>query len=362
MENKEKNVTPKAKKPKGKNSFDVKKFIADRPIIVVMTVLGIITLLSLIYSTELFGETSVFNKSISNNVFIDKAYQYIPRLFRCVQIVFFGWVLMKIIQILITVIVGHGKSGKTAAKLLNSFVKYGAAILVILAILSTMGVDTSVLIASAGIAGLVIGLGAQSLIADIIAGIFIVFEGEFRVGDIVVIDGWRGTVQEIGMRTIKIMDYGGNVKIVNNSSVSSVVNQTKELSLAKATISIEYGESIPRVELVIKENIDNVKRAIPQIVEGPFYKGIDSLSDSSIDLLFVANCKEEDIYIVQRALNRELMMMFNENKINVPFPQIVINEPTKFDEIEMSKKEIKQADRFVKEQGELSKSMEETLE
>ena len=362
MENEEKNVTPKAKRPKEKKSFDVKKFIADRPVLIVMAILGIITLITLIYSSDIFGEGSVFNKSISNNRAIDVVYQYIPRLFRCIQIIFFGWVIMKILQTICSLVVGHGKSGVTAAKLLNSFIKYGMAIVVILMILSTLGVDTSVLIASAGITALIIGLGAQSLIADIIAGIFIVFEGEFRVGDIVVIDGWRGTVQEIGMRTIKIMDYGGNVKIINNSSVSSVVNQTKELSLAKAVISIEYAESIPRVELVISQNLENIRKAIPQIVEGPYYKGVDSLSDSSIDLLFVANCKEEDIYIVQRALNRELMLLFNENNINVPFPQIVVNEPVKFDDVKMTKKEIKQADEFVKEQVELSKGMEEKSE
>ena len=351
------------KKEKEKKSserkFDLKEYIADRPAIVVVAILGIVTLLSIIFSSDIYGPNSIFNKSISDNVTIDQIYQYIPRIITCLKIIFFGWVIMKVLQILCTLIVGHGKSGITAAKLLNSFIKYGVAIIVLLAILSNLGVDTSVLIASAGIAGLVIGLGAQSLIADIIAGIFIVFEGEFRVGDIVVIDGWRGTVQEIGMRTIKIVDYGGNVKIVNNSSVSSVVNQTRQLSLAKAVISIEYAESIPRVELVISQNLEKIRKAIPQIVEGPFYKGIDSLSESSIDLLFLANCKEEDIYIVQRAMNRELMMMFNENKINVPFPQIVVNEPAVIEEVQMSKKQIKQADRFVKEQSEISKSMED---
>ena len=362
MENEEKNITPKAERPKDKKSFDLKQFIADRPIIVVMTILGIITLVTLILSSDIFGEGSVFNRSISSNRAVDEIYHFIPRLLKCVQIIFFGWVIMKILQLICMGVVGHGKSGVTAAKLLNSFIKYGMAIIVILMILSTIGVDTSVLIASAGITALVIGLGAQSLIADIIAGIFIVFEGEFRVGDIVVIDGWRGTVQEIGMRTIKIMDYGGNVKIVNNSSVSSVINQTKELSLAKATISIEYAESIPRVELVISQNLEKIRKAIPQIIEGPYYKGVDSLSDSSIDLLFVANCKEEDIYIVQRAMNRELMLLFNENNINVPFPQIVVNEPAKIDDAHMTKKEISQAEEFVKEQIELSKGMEEKSE
>ena len=344
------------------NKKSVKELISDRPIYIVMAILGTVTVLSIVFSSQIYGPDSVFNRAITGNVSIDRLYQYIPRLITCLRIIFIGWVVMKVLQLLCTLIVAHGKSGVTAAKLLNSFIKYGIAIVVILGILSTLGVDTTVLIASAGITALIIGLGAQSLIADIIAGIFIVFEGEFRVGDIVVIDGWRGTVQEIGMRTIKIIDAGGNVKIVNNSSVSSVVNQTRELSVAKATISMDYGDSIPRVELVIKNNLDKVKAAIPQIVEGPFYKGITSLSESSIDLLFMANCKEEDIYIVQRAMNRELMIMFSENNINVPFPQIVVNEPTQFDEVHITKKQKEQAVDFVREQNELSKDMEEKLD
>ena len=340
----------------------IKKYLDNHPMIVVMAILGIITLVSLIYSTQIFGEDSVFNRSVSGNNAIDLVYQYIPRVIKCVQVIFFGWVIMKALQLTVTLVMAHGKSGTTASKLINSFIKYGAAIVVLLVMLAILGVDTTVLIASAGIAGLVIGLGAQSLIADILAGIFIVFEGEFRVGDIVVIDGWRGTVQEIGMRTIKIIDAGGNVKIVNNSSVSSVINQTKELSVAKAVISMEYGDSIPRVELVISDNIERMKRNIPQIVEGPFYKGVTSLSESSIDLLFMANCKEEDIYIVQRAMNRELMLIFSENNINVPFPQVVVNEPTEFDSRPVSRRDIEKADEFVQEQMELSKNVEEKLD
>ncbi len=188
------------------------------------------------------------------------------------------------------------------------------------------------LIASAGILSLVIGLGAQSLVADIIAGLFIVLEGENQVGDIVVIDDWRGTVQEIGVRTTKIVDAGGNVKIINNSAISSIVNQTQELSVAKAYISIEYGESIPHVERIINENLKDIREHISSIVDGPFYKGVNALAASSVDLLFVAKCKEGDVYQIQRDLNRELKLMFDSSHINVPFPQIALNEPTVFEE------------------------------
>ena len=196
------------------------------------------------------------------------------------------------------------------------------------------------------------------MIADIIAGIFIVFEGSYQVGDIIVVGDWRGTVDEIGIRTTKIIDAGGNVKIINNSEISSVINQTKELSLAKAKISIEYGESIEKVELVIKNNIERIKNNIPEIIDGPYYKGVDALSDSSVDLLFFAKCKEEDIYSVQRAMNRELKLIFDENNINIPFPQITLNQPTVINS-KVSKSAKKDAQNFAQEQKTLSKDIEE---
>jgi len=223
-------------------------------------------------------------------------------------------------------------------------------------------VNTTALVASVGIMALIIGLGAQSLIADVIAGLFIVFEGEYKVGDIIVIDGWRGTVLEIGIRSTRIVDAGGNVKIINNHAISAVINQTKQLSVAKAYIGIEYGESLQRVELVIKNNLANIKKNIPQIVEGPFYKGVDALGESSVDLLFMANCKEEDIYIVQRAMNRELKLLFDQNNINIPFPQVVVNDPVTFDDANLTKKDEKTAAKFVAEQQEKSKDMEEISE
>ena len=93
---------------------------------------------------------------------------------------------------------------------------------------------------------LVIGLGAQSLVADILAGMFIIFEGEFQVGDIVTVGDWRGTVVEIGIRTTKIQDGGQNIKIISNKDVCGVINMTRDYSYAWVDLGIEYGESLER--------------------------------------------------------------------------------------------------------------------
>ena len=328
----------------------------------VLVICGIITLLFFIFQNDLVGEDSVFNKNPTDIPLVNTVYHYIPLFIECIAIGFLAWLIIKLVQFIIEKIFSHSKGGITAAKLFGSFAKYIIGLVAIIMMLGTLGVNTTALVASAGILALIIGLGAQSLIADVVAGLFIVFEGEYKVGDIIVIDGWRGTVLEIGIRTTRIVDTGGNVKIINNHSISAVINQTKQLSVAKAYISIEYGESLQRVELVIRDNLDNIKKAIPQIVEGPFYKGVDALGESSVDLLFMANCKEEDIYIVQRAMNRELKLLFDANNISIPFPQIVVNEPTRFEDANLTHRDEREAKKFVEQQQEISKEMEEVAD
>ena len=182
------------------------------------------------------------------------------------------------------------------------------------------------MIASAGVVTLIIGLGSQSLVADILAGIFIVFEGDFQVGDIVIIDDWRGTVISVGIRTTRLMDAGGNIKIVNNSEIKTLINQTQELSTAKAYVSISYNARLEDVEKVIYDNLDKMAESIPSIVKGPQYRGVSTLGESGVELLFTASCKEDDIYQVQRDMNRFIKILFDDNNIEIPFNQIVVHQ------------------------------------
>ena len=222
-------------------------------------------------------------------------------------------------------IVFRSKKGKTISRLLVSFIKWAIALTAVFFILDAWGVPATATLTGAGVLALIIGLGSQSLVADILAGIFIVFEGEFQVGDIVIIDGWRGEVREIGMRTTKLLDVGGNVKIVNNSEIKTIINQTQELSLAKSSVYVSYNARIEKVEAVIADNIEKIKEKIPAIVKGPIYMGVSELGESGVELLFVAYCKEDDIYQVQRDINREIKIMFDDNDIEIPFNQLVVH-------------------------------------
>ena len=235
----------------------------------------------------------------------------------------FAEVLLKIPVKLITSMLGA--RGETVGHLFLSIIKYGGAIGVLFYCLYLFGVDSTSLLASAGVLSLVIGLGAQSLIKDIIAGIFIVFEGEFRVGDIVTIDGYRGTVMDIGLRTTKIRGGDLNIKIYNNSDITGVLNMTKEASLSFITISIEYGQDIRYVEAVLNRELPHFREKNPKLLEDPKFMGVTKLGDSGVEIMVMCKSTENDIKGVQRFMNRELLQTFYDNGINVPFTNVTIS-------------------------------------
>lgn len=214
---------------------------------------------------------------------------------------------------------------KTVSKLVSSAIKYGTSIAVLFIILSDWGVPVEAQLTTAGILALIIGLGAQSLISDIIAGINIVFESEFHVGDIVLIDGFRGSVSEIGLTTTKIIDVSGNVKIINNSKIATVVNLSANSSVVVAEIGMDYGEDLRKVEEIIENNLGEIEKRNPVFIGRPVYLGVAALADSSVVLKFSARCEEGNRFAAERALNRELFLLFVDNGITIPFPQVTLS-------------------------------------
>ena len=326
---------------------------------VVFGLLAIGVIVSFVFNRQIFGSETVFvpieGQGDFANYMMTRGF---PAIIRTVQIVVIAAAVFFVLSLLAK-LTFESKKTITIALLLLNLLKWVVAIASVFIIMGAWGADTTMMLASAGVLTLIIGLGSQALVQDVLAGIFIVFEGDFQVGDIVIIDGWRGEVKAIGIRTTKLVDAGGNVKIINNSDIRSIVNQTQELSVAKCYVAIGYEARIENVEAVIADNIDKLKEKIPGIVEGPFYKGVSELAESSVNLLFVAKCKENDIYQVQRDLNREIKIMFDDNDINIPFNQIVVHmgEDDKPKDT-VTKKVERKAQEFTEEQKELSKDIE----
>ena len=254
------------------------------------------------------------------------------------------------------------KKAATFASLILSLLKWAVILVALFLVLQKWGVDTAQILASMGILALIIGLGCQSLISDIVAGIFLVADNAFEVGDIVVVDGFRGTVVEIGLKTTKIEDAGGNIKLISNSHISSMVNLTNALSLAVVDIAIPYEENLARTETLLMEHIKGMKKSIPSIVEGPFYKGVEEMGDSAVLLKIVAKVKEEDRFQATRDMNRDLYIFLNENKICVPYPQLTITQgpnPADHPEWVDKEKEEKKAEKEMAKMQEESKGVEQ---
>lgn len=334
-----------------KNYFKNFKLTADFVLKCIAYGILIAYVILMAFGSKMFSPMNTFWRSLN---FFGKAGVYNVPIRIISYVIFFlgaSWAIRIVLRLLAVPL----HKGKAVVDILCSLIKYAAVIVLLFFALKTLGVDTKAILTGIGILGLIVGLGAQPLIADIIAGLFIVFEKVFEIGDIIVVDGFRGTVKEIGIRTTQIVDLGGNVKIVNNADLKTVINMTNQLSLAICDIGIEYGESLERVESILKQNLPAIRDAIPAIKEGPFYQGVSELADSAVVIRFVANCDEGAKYQVERDMNRQFKLLFDKNNINIPFPQVVVNQPKTFEDV--TRKQKNEAEKFVEEQKELSKNI-----
>lgn len=281
-----------------------------------------------------------------------------PILIRSLIYIVIVYVICRLVRWFFSIRMKKNYRSKTMLSLLDGFVKYACAIAIIILILKACGVNTTALVASIGVLTLVVGLGAQPLIADIIAGVFIIFEDEYHIGEIVTINDFRGTVMEIGIRSTKLIDAAGNIKIINNSAIGDVINLSRELSLAVVDCDFPYSVPVELVENLLKGNFETIAKNIPAIKEGPYYKGVCMFKDSNVTIKIVAKCLEEDRFQVERDLNREYRRILTENGIDIAYPQVVVNYPEE-KEYRISKQAKKSAQAFTEEQSKLSKDLEE---
>lgn len=329
--------------------------------------IAVLSLFLLLFAACIISELAVPDSNIANwmksniwdvNKTLISIKSHIPVLINSLIYIVLVYAVCKIIRIIFSVKMKKSNKAKTVFSLLDGFVKYACAIAIIILVLKACGVDTTALVASVGVLTLVVGLGAQPLIADIIAGIFIIFEDEYHVGEIVTINDFRGEVIEIGIRSTKLLDAAGNIKIINNSAIGDVINLSRELSLAVVDCDFPYDVPIEYVEKILKDNFDNIAKNIPAIKEGPYYKGVCMYKDSNVTIKIVAKCIEADRFQVERDMNREYRRLLKENDIDIAYPQVVINYPQEKD-YKVTKRDKREANEFANEQKELSQNMDE---
>lgn len=230
-----------------------------------------------------------------------------------------AFVVGYVVKFIINAIKLKNNRSQTLLQLFGKFLVYAIYIAGIVVALGCFGIDTTAILVGAGVVGIVIGFGAQSLVEDIITGLFIVLEGEFVIGDIITIDGFRGEVKSIGLRTVSIEDLGGNVRIINNSEIGSLVNLSDNVSVAVVNVPVSYDDDLKVAEAAVQEALSELPSEYPDIFkEAPVYKGVDTLAETHIELMVVANVAEENIYNARRIMQREIRYSCEKAKLNKP--------------------------------------------
>ncbi len=216
-------------------------------------------------------------------------------------------------------------------KTLGSVVRY-AIIFIILTIsgitlLRELGIDIGPILATAGIGGLAIGFGAQSLVKDIISGFFILLQDQMRVGDVVEIGSKGGVVEKISLKTTVLRDLAGNVHYIPNGQIDMVTNMTKEYSRYVFDIGVAYREDVDEVMRIIKE-IDEEMRGDPEfkddIIEPIEVLGVDQFANSAVIIKARTTTLPIKQWRVAREFNRRIKKRFDELKIEIPFPHVTL--------------------------------------
>ena len=194
-------------------------------------------------------------------------------------------------------------------------------------VLSELGISIAPILAAAGVLGLAIGFGAQSLVKDYFSGFFLLLENQIRQGDVVSVADKSGFVEEMTLRYVKMRDYDGNVHFIPNGIITTVTNMSRQFAYAVIDIGVSYREDVDEVLAVMaqvgKELRENEALA-PKILADLEIAGVDQLADSSVVLKCRFMVKALEQWTVKRAYLKRIKEVFDERGIEIPFPHLTI--------------------------------------
>ncbi len=221
------------------------------------------------------------------------------------------------------------KRENTLIRITNSTLDIAILLVTFLMILSQLGVEIAPLIAAMGIAGVALGFGGQYLIRDIITGLFLILENQYRVGDVIEAGGVTGTVEDITLRMTTLRDLDGTVHHVPHGEITLVSNKSKEFSRVNLDIGVGYGAEIDKVAYVVNSVGDELaqdKDWCEKIVKAPEFVRVQELGDSAVVVKVLGETKPGEQWAVAGELRKRLKIAFDAEGIEIPFPQMVIHK------------------------------------
>ena len=217
------------------------------------------------------------------------------------------------------------------ARTLGSLVRNVASALIVgialLMILRELGLDIAPVLTGAGILGLAVGFGAQTLVRDIISGFFLILEDQVRVGDVAAINGQSGLVEAINLRTIVLRDFEGTVHVFPNGAITTLANRSKDFSYYVVDLGIAYREDPERVTAVLQQvgaSLQADDRYGPSILAPLEIVGVDAFADAAVQLKMRIKTVPLKQWEVGRELRRRILKAFAEHGIEIPSPHRVV--------------------------------------
>lgn len=238
-----------------------------------------------------------------------------------------GIVLHFIIKKIINKVMKSSKNNPrslTVSKLINSLAKYLLWFVIGVSILGVINVDVAPILATAGVFGLAIGFGAQAIVKDFISGFFIIFEGIFHVGEVVEIDGFKGNVLSLGLRSTSIQNWKGEIKVISNGEIKSIINFSRNDSIAIVEFSVDYSTDLHEFNKIIEEFTQMSFDKYDSIVEPPKLLGVSKLNESGIDMTLIAKTNTMMHFQVERDLRKDIVAFCKEKGFTIPFPHLVV--------------------------------------
>ncbi len=259
-------------------------------------------------------------------------------------IVLFAYVAQKVIMAVVSKIIRRSirlntklsnayeeKREKTLIDIIRTALKFVIWLMAGLMILQEIGVNIAPLLAGAGVVGVALGFGAQSLVQDAFRGLFIIFENQYRVDDVVQINSdLSGVVEKITLRATVLRDLDGNVHHISNGNINTATNMTMDFAKVNIDIGISYNSDIAKVEKIINETGETMAKHADwkdAIIEPPMFLRVDSFDDSAITVKILGKTTADMRWDVAGEFRKRLKNAFDENNIEIPFPQIVIHNP-----------------------------------
>jgi moderate conductance mechanosensitive channel len=221
------------------------------------------------------------------------------------------------------------KREDTLIRIISGSISIVVLLMAGLMVLQGLGIEIGPLLATAGIAGLAVGFGGQYLIRDVISGLFIVLENQYRVGDVVCFDGTCGLVEDISLRMTSLRDLDGTVHHVPHGEIKKVSNLSKYYARVNINIGIAYNSDLEKVISVVNQVGNKLAEDIQWkefIIKPPQFLRIDDFADSAIIIKILGETKPIKQWDVAGELRKRLKIAFDKEGIEIPFPQRVIHQ------------------------------------